>query len=59
MDFTITSCNWSCFYSNEMEVVRAGYFLIDRHDAEMSEPHKVSLAWTQPAVLINLVFILL
>ncbi len=43
------------FLSNELEVFRPGYFLIDRHDIDTMEPHKVSLAWSQPSVLINLV----
>ena len=38
-----------------MEFFRPGYFLIDRYDVDTMEPHKVSLAWSQPAVLINLV----
>ena len=41
--------------SNEMANFRPGYFLIDRHDVDTMEPHKVSLAWSQPSVLINLV----
>ena len=41
-----------------MDVFNPGLFIIDRQNPEddlINEPHKISLCWNQPQLLINLV----
>ena len=48
---------FKCFHYS-LDVFNPGLFIIDRQNPEddlINEPHKISLCWNQPQLLINLV----
>ena len=56
---TIPTCvNVFKFFHFSLDVFNPGLFIIDRQNPEddlINEPHKISLCWNQPQLLINLV----